>query len=66
MFKKIRKCLDDYENVCKNILNTHNYSIKEDEEIILDYFNLHLAEALLEDYGDSETVAKIILVSKGR
>ena len=29
------------------------------------YFNLHLAEALMKDFGDSERVARIILAEKG-
>lgn len=62
MFNKIRKCLDEFEN---HIL----FESKETDEIktknIFDYFDLHLAEALMSDLGNSDRVAKIILASKG-
>lgn len=62
MFKKIRKCLDDCENVFLKLEKGDKLTIEE--EIILDYFNLHLAEALMQDWGDSEKIAKIILANK--
>lgn len=59
MFKNVRKCLDDLENTAKKT----NWT-KEDEDTER-YFSLHLAEALMKDYGDSEKVARVILAEKG-
>ena len=59
MFENVRKCLDELENTVKKI----NYT-KEDEDIMA-YFNLHLAEALMKDYQESERVARVILAEKG-
>ena len=59
MFENVRKCLDDLENSVKKIHWT-----KEDEDMEK-YFNLHLAEALMKDYKDSEKVARVILAEKG-
>ena len=62
MFNKIRKCLDEFENCVL-------FESKETDEIktknIFDYFDLHLAEALMSDLDNSDRVAKIILASKG-
>ena len=59
MFENVRKCLDEFENTVHKI----NYTT-EDENVIM-YFNLHLAEALMKDFSDSERVARIILAEKG-
>lgn len=59
MFENVRKCLDELENTVKKIHYT------EEDENIMKYFNLHLAEALMKDYPESERVARIILAEKG-
>lgn len=65
MFKEIRKCLDEYEEVCKQ-MNWRN--LTKEESNVLDYFDLHLAEAIMTNfvYGDrGEKIAKIILTTLG-
>jgi hypothetical protein len=65
MFNEIRKCLDEYEEVCEQ-MNWRN--LTEEEANVLDYFDLHLAEAIMKDfdYGDrGEKLAKIILATLG-
>lgn len=62
MFNKIRKCLDEFENC---VLFESNETDKIKTQNVFDYFDLHLAEALMSDLGNSDRVAKIILVSKG-
>ena len=59
MFENVRKCLDEFENTVKRF----NYT--EEEDNILMYFNIHLAEALMKDCRESEKVARIILAEKG-
>ena len=67
MFKEIRKCLDEYEEVCEQ-MNWRN--LIEEEVNVLDYFDLHLAEAIMKDFGvgggdKGEKLAKIILATLG-
>lgn len=63
MFENIRKVLDDFETTYNNILNCCNVS-KEDEDTI-QYFNVHLAKALMQDeYIPDVSVAKIILATR--
>lgn len=65
MFEGIRKCLDEYEETCEQI-NWRNPTYEEAQ--VLDYFDLHLAEAIMTDfdYGDrGEKLAKIILATLG-
>ena len=66
MFKEIRKCLDEYEEIWKQIDYWRNPT-KEEAQVI-DYFDLHLAEAIMKDfdYGDrGEKLSKIILATLG-
>ena len=68
MFKEIRKCLDEYEEVCKRQHVCYNPT--EEESNIIDYFDLHLAEAIMRDFGiggddRGEKLAKIILATLG-
>lgn len=68
MFEEIRKCLDEYEEVCKKYDGC--YYPTEKEMCILDYFDLHLAEAIMRDFGvggndKGEKLAKIILATLG-
>lgn len=65
MFEEIRKCLDEYEEVCQR---WPDYT--EEEVDIIDYFDLHLAEAIMKDFGvggddRGEKLAKIILATLG-
>ena len=66
MFEEIRKCLDEYEEVCNR---PHVYYNPTEEEVnVMDYFELHLAEAILKDSrynNNGEKLAKIILATLG-
>ena len=57
MFKKIRKCLDDFEQMS---YKKEDELTREDEDIY-EYFNLHLAEAIMSECWRSEDIAMIIL-----
>lgn len=65
MFEGIRKVLDDFETTF-NKLNINLLEATTEEENVLLYLNMHLAEALMqESYVGSDKVAKIILASNG-
>lgn len=65
MFKNIIGCLDEFTKTI-NGENAKNGWFNEEEEDIVDYFELHLAKALMKErYIDAEKVAKFILVAKG-
>ena len=65
MFKNITKCLNDFTSVI-NGENAKQGFFNEEEEDIVDYFDFHLAKALIKDsYINAEKVAKFILVAKG-
>lgn len=60
MFKNIKKCLSEYEEVCKNYDGDY---LTEKEKCIIDYFDLHFAEAIMRDFQYNDkgvTIAKII------
>lgn len=63
MFENIKKYLDEYEYInCNHDI----FNLSEEEIDAVQYFELHLAKALMkENYIDSEKVAKIILATKG-
>ena len=62
-FKNIKDCLFDYEMALHNIVE-FDYT-KKDEDI-LEYFHLHLAEALMKNENvDHEKLAKIIFAFSG-
>ena len=62
MFENIRKCLDRYEEVVKKAhSNSFDCELTKEEERILFYFPLHLAEEMMLDKQiDENRVAKII------
>lgn len=65
-FTNIKKCLDEYEEVCKKLNGWDNPTEKESN--ILEYFNLHLAEAIMTDFQYCDKgvkIAKIILAMQG-
>lgn len=67
MFEDVKKCLDEYENII-NELNgcSFHYELSKEKEDYLDYFELHLAKAIMTDrFINAEKVAKIILAAKG-
>ena len=65
MFDNIIKCLDEFNSVI-NGENAKKGFFNEKEEDIINYFDLHLAKALMKDrYVNAEKVAKFILVAKG-
>lgn len=67
-FKNIEKCLSEYEEACKKCREEPKYC--EDKEVtnIIEYLDLHLAEAIMTDlqYCDKGVkIAKIILAMQG-
>lgn len=71
MFKEIRKCLDEFEEACRKDGNWSNLTEEEKSSIAdtIDYFDMHLAEAIMKDSGHNgdkgEKIAKIILATLG-
>lgn len=63
MFKEIRKVLDDFEETAKRCSDTGFYS-KEDENV-LNYFDMNMSKALMQECYNAEKIAKIILAAKG-
>ena len=65
MFDNIKECLNQFENTWKNVLKVGCVSTQE--ESILNFFDLHLAESIMKDLesDQGEKLAKIILVSLG-
>ena len=61
MFKKMRKCLDDFESN----FNKSELTMTKEEESDMWYFYLNFAKAMLLECPDVEKVARIILVEKG-
>ena len=58
-FKNIRKVLDDFEVAMKKSENGE--SLTREDEAVIWYSNLRLAEALLRDWSNAERVATMIL-----
>lgn len=64
MFEKIKNCLDEFERIIKEVEKT--YECTEEEGYILDYFELNLAKALMQNgHIDSRKVADVIIAIKG-
>ena len=64
-FEGIKKCLNDYETVM-NGENAKQGWLNDEEEDIVEYFDFHLAKALMKDsYVNAEKIAKFILAAKG-
>lgn len=64
MFDNIEQCLHEYDEVCKKLKENCWRDPTEDEQNILDYFDLHLAEAIMTDFRYCDKgvkIAKIIL-----
>lgn len=65
MFEKIRKCLDEYEDIS---CNRDIFNLSKEEIDAVQYFELHFAKALMQEDQrclNSEKIAKIILATKG-
>lgn len=65
-FKNIEKCLSEYEEVCKKLNGWDNPT--EEERNIIEYLDLHLAEAIMTDFQHCDKgvkIAKIILAMQG-
>lgn len=60
MFEKIRKCLDDFENMA---YKNEGELTREDKDTY-EYFNLRFAEAIMSECWRSENIAMIILSEK--
>lgn len=66
MFKNIRAVLDNFENAYQRVMFSHEVDVVTCDMDILDYFNVDLAKALMQDiYISDESVAKIILATRG-
>ena len=68
MFQNIEKCLNEYKEVCKRLRENNWRELTKEEEGLLNYFDMHLAEAIMtdfQDYDKGEKVAKIILTMQG-
>lgn len=63
MFENIRKCLDDYEQLI-NTAKSANRELTEEEKDFAFYFNMNFSKAIMQDYYESDIVAKIILADK--
>lgn len=61
MFDKMRKCLDDFENIVKN----RDVVLTRTEEDIMKYFYLNFANAMLHECPDVEKVGRVIVVEHG-
>lgn len=64
MFANIEQCLHEYDEVCKKLKEDCWRDPTKEELKILDYFDLHLAEAIMTDfqyYDKGVKIAKIIL-----
>ena len=60
----IVKCLEEYANIGKK--EQECGMLTQEECDVLDYFELNLAKALMQDFPfKAENVAKIILAAKG-
>lgn len=63
-FEGVKKCLCDFENIAHGE-NAKKGFLDSKEQDIVDYFEFHLARALIEDRViDDEKVAKFILTIK--
>lgn len=63
MFEKVKECLDEFETTFQKVDKTCSWD--SDEADILEYFELNLAKAIIQDgYINSEKVAKIIFAAK--
>jgi hypothetical protein len=65
MFEHIRKFLDEFENTFSDAMHRSNDKLTNEEKNIFEYADIHLAEALMKDWGSSDIVAKIILIKEG-
>lgn len=65
MFEHIRKFLDEFENTFSELSHRSYDKLTNEEKNIFEYSDMHLAEALMKDWGSSDIVAKIILIKKG-
>lgn len=65
MFEHIRKFLDEFENTFNELSHRSYDKLTNEEKNILEYADMHLAEALMKDWSSSDIAAKIILIKKG-
>ncbi len=66
MFKNIISVLNEFEETLTRLNKECPYPLPEEDENILNYFELSLSTALMQNRCiDSEKLAKIILASKG-
>lgn len=59
MFEKMRKCLDEFEELVKKDTFTREEGNK------LDYFYLNFAKAMLSECPDADKIGRVIVVEKG-
>lgn len=63
-FENIEKCLSKYREIDKKITISRYHDLTDEERDYLNYFDLHLAEAIMKDFQCEDKgvkVAKIIL-----
>lgn len=68
MFDNIEKCLNEYKKVYEKYVKDWQHKVTQEEDNILEYFDLHLAEAIMTDFqycDKGAKVAKIILAMQG-
>lgn len=66
MFKNIINILSEFEETVNRLNKECSADLTEEDKNVLDYFDLSLAKALMQNrYVDSEKLGKIILASKG-
>ena len=64
MFKKIKDCLNEFEDVFNK--GNSGQRLSEEEEDVIINFNLSLAKALIQEkFVDSKKVSKIIWAATG-
>ena len=59
MFEKMRKCLDEFEELAKKPTMTR----EEENELV--YFYLNFAKAMLSECPDADKVGRVIVVEHG-
>lgn len=58
-FKFVRECLDEMDSIFQKLEN--NEELSKEDEMTFNYFEYHLAEALMCEWRNCNRIAKIIL-----
>lgn len=68
MFENIEKCLNEYKKVYEKCTKDWQYKPTQEEDNVLEYLDLHVAEAIMTDFqycDKGAKIAKIILAMQG-